>query len=423
MALRTGRARSLPSRSLRATAVPSSVPTVLRDYVFAQGPTPTLIPYAWLAPPVRFRAEAMVNVATIGQGNGATAVSVNTTSRDTYGVRAVTGTLDTACDADPTNLGAWLTTYRGDPRMRMPALMLVDLIARTPEECVAILRVHEGDRIVITDTGDPVTVFVDLFDRQATSSWGTFSGGTYNLQGGTAGDYSVDGSRGLIAPSSVGSRRFATVDLGEADFDLQVELAIGSTPASGTLSQAITARFADINNYLLARVQVSPSSTVTLLIDERAGGVTTTLVSLVTSLSHVDGVYRTLRFRGVGPLVRAKVWDTGTPEPAWALSTDATTPSVATLAGPYGINNTAVTTHVFSYDNFLARDIHFAGGTETWPAGSTSLVVEGVSHAGQGAERKVSWVTSAVAGAVAGVPGPWFRWGSSRYGGADVIPF
>jgi hypothetical protein len=151
MALRTGRARSIASRRLRGTAQPSQEPSILRDYVFGSPPSSTQIPYSWLAPPVRFRAEPLVNVATVNRVDGATAISTNIASRDAYGVRVATGSLDTACNADPANLALWLTTYRGDPRMRQPALTLVDLIQRTPEECVRILRVREGDRIVITD--------------------------------------------------------------------------------------------------------------------------------------------------------------------------------------------------------------------------------------------------------------------------------
>lgn len=150
MALRTGRARTIPAAGLRAAAVPSQVSTILRDYVFGSAPSPTLIPYSWIAPPARFRADTVVNVATMAQTDGATTTIANLASK-ARGAREVTGTLATACDADPANLGRWLTTYRADPRMRQPLLLLVDLIARTDDECVRILRVREGDRVVVTD--------------------------------------------------------------------------------------------------------------------------------------------------------------------------------------------------------------------------------------------------------------------------------
>jgi len=60
----------------------------------------------------------------------------------------------------------------------------------------------------------------------------------------------------------------------------------------------------------------------------------------------------------------------------------------------------------------------------TWPAGNNSLIVEGISRqilVGQC--RLVTFNTSPVIGTTAGTPGPWFRWGSSRWGGSDSIPF
>jgi hypothetical protein len=133
------------------------VPTILQDYFFAGTPTATQIPYAWLsgAEGARFRAETMVNVATISQLDGASTTATNVASRTAYGVRAVSGQLDTACDADPANLATWLTTYRGDPRMKQPTLALIELGSRTANECVSILRVREGMRITIT--GAPAT--------------------------------------------------------------------------------------------------------------------------------------------------------------------------------------------------------------------------------------------------------------------------
>lgn len=155
MALRNGRSVTLPHSKVWAPSVPSQVPTVLADYIWGSPPSPTQIPYSWLKNPAMFRAETMVNVATINQFNGITATVPNSTSVSAYGERAVSGTLSTACDADPAQLATWLTTYRGDPRMRQPALALVALDARTPDECVKILRVREGDRVQII--GAPAT--------------------------------------------------------------------------------------------------------------------------------------------------------------------------------------------------------------------------------------------------------------------------
>ncbi len=216
-----------------------------------------------------------------------------------------------------------------------------------------------------------VTLAQDTFTRSVADDWGTSSfGQAYTEAGDTfaAGDFDVNGSAGTIQPNGTGLRRFATVETNATDFDIQVDIAIGSTPASGTLSQGVGGRFTDTNSHYLARVQVSTTSTVTLFIDKRVAGVTTTITSVLTSLTHSNGAYKTIRFRGDGALLWAKVWDTGTAEPtAWTLSTSDTALSTGSRVGTYAINDTAVTTHVFSYDNLVDRDIRFTGEVESWP--------------------------------------------------------
>lgn len=57
------------------------------------------------------------------------------------------------------------------------------------------------------------------------------------------------------------------------------------------------------------------------------------------------------------------------------------------------------------------------------PAGARSFTVEGIAHRLGVTERLVTWQTAATIGAVAGTPGPWFRWDESYWDGSDVRPF
>jgi hypothetical protein len=59
----------------------------------------------------------------------------------------------------------------------------------------------------------------------------------------------------------------------------------------------------------------------------------------------------------------------------------------------------------------------------TWPAGSSTLFVEGVTRVESAAQRTVTWNTSPVIGAAPGQVGPWFRLNSSLLGGSDLVPF
>jgi len=155
LGLRADIRHTIPATALVAQPDPAgAVVAVLSEWLFfGGGPAATQIPYDWLAWPGRWRHETMVNTAVVDQTGGTSATKVNTTSRDTYGVRSPGPiSLDTACDADPANLAQHLVTYRGLARMRQPTLLLVDLADRTDTERVAILRVRPGMHIVITDT-------------------------------------------------------------------------------------------------------------------------------------------------------------------------------------------------------------------------------------------------------------------------------
>lgn len=218
------------------------------------------------------------------------------------------------------------------------------------------------------------TIVNDLFTRASSAAtWGSPAplpvGVSYTLQG-TVADFAINGAQGTIQPSATGSRRSARLDLGSSDQDQQIEMAMNATPASGTNSEGLLGRMTDTDNYLLARFQVSTTGTVTLFIDRRSGGVTANIASILTSLTHVNNAYKTLRFRIDGIYLWAKVWDTGTTEPAdWTLDTTDEVVAPGTQGGPYGINNTAVTTHVFSYDNYIAGNTTLPGWDEcVWGA-------------------------------------------------------
>lgn len=69
------------------------------------------------------------------------------------------------------------------------------------------------------------------------------------------------------------------------------------------------------------------------------------------------------------------------------------------------------------------KRIKLTGLPTEWPTGADTLIVRGISHTIALDRRVVEWVTSPVVGAAAGIPGPWFRWGSSSWSGSDIRPF
>lgn len=130
--------------------------TIAQDLYFGNlPPAPTLIPYSWLTPPARFRADQAINRAKVSRSGGETAYASSTTSSDEYGVWAGSTTLTVpAGSSDPANLAAHLVATYAAPRMRMPGLTL-NLATRSTVECKRVLGREIGDRITIT--GAPAT--------------------------------------------------------------------------------------------------------------------------------------------------------------------------------------------------------------------------------------------------------------------------
>ena len=71
----------------------------------------------------------------------------------------------------------------------------------------------------------------------------------------------------------------------------------------------------------------------------------------------------------------------------------------------------------------LARRVRITGAPAGTPPGASNFVVEGIRHVLAVDERTVTWSTAALIGTTTTEPGPWFRWGSSSYGGTHVKPF
>lgn len=71
----------------------------------------------------------------------------------------------------------------------------------------------------------------------------------------------------------------------------------------------------------------------------------------------------------------------------------------------------------------LAQRVRITDAPAGTPPGASNFTVEGIAHVMAVDQRTVTWATAALIGTTTTDPGPWFRWGSSAYGGTDVVPF
>lgn len=125
---------------------------VVADYYWDTTPTPVTIPYAWLSPPFRSRADQPINDPAVSVQGGGTAYSPNAASIARYGDFGLPVTLTTSVPADADALAAYLSANYSDFRMRCPSLTVNLLNAQLqPTDVQTLLGVKIGDRILISD--------------------------------------------------------------------------------------------------------------------------------------------------------------------------------------------------------------------------------------------------------------------------------
>jgi hypothetical protein len=193
--------------------------------------------------------------------------------------------------------------------------------------------------------------FSDQFTRTvAAGSWG----GTYTLFG-TATDYSVNGTQGVVTFSAVNSSRFATVSAGAIDFDVKAEFTLNSLVLTGTMRAGVVGRFTAATDNYLASVDVGPTGAITLQIEKRVLGVATTLGSVsLWSVAGGPDANVTVRLTGYGQFLKAKAWRTGYDEPSiWDIEVTDTSLTTGSGAGIFVRDNSAVVGHTVAVDNLV----------------------------------------------------------------------
>ncbi|MFH9013961.1 hypothetical protein ACH4C6_21600 [Streptomyces sp. NPDC017943] len=182
----------------------------------------------------------------------------------------------------------------------------------------------------------------DSFARTLVDSWGAATvGGTWTTAGGAAGNYDVTGGQGVHTLSTVGVSRRSLLPAPAADFDIYVDMTSSVAATGASLTGAIMARYVDIDNMYMARLEFTTAGAIVLGIRRWLANSESVLGSYTTGLTHTPGTYMRLRFQGAGSTLRAKAWRVGTAEPAtWQVQvTDSTLPG----AGSVGLRSISAT--------------------------------------------------------------------------------
>lgn len=196
----------------------------------------------------------------------------------------------------------------------------------------------------------------DDFSTNQTDTWGSADvGGTWTNVGGVSTNFDVAGGVGTHTLTSVNVSRRSLLTSPNADFDLYCDIATDALATGASLTGAIMARYLDIDNMYLARLEFTTSATIVLTIRRWLTATESVLGTYTTRLTHVAGTYVRVRFQGSGTALKARAWQVGALEPGlWDVEV---TDSSLTAAGSIGCRSISAAGNtnvnpIISYDNF-----------------------------------------------------------------------
>lgn len=214
-----------------------------------------------------------------------------------------------------------------------------------------------GEVVRVTSITDWLS---DTFTRSASSSWGTPDiGPAWSIVGGgSASDYSVNGSAALATLSTVDISRRISVTPVALDFDAYCDITASAAATGDSLYGALTGRMLDSSTMYMARVEFTTSNTATLLLRKLYADVTTDFGSYdISSLTYTAGTYVRVRLQVIGTSLKAKAWPAtdALEPPEWHITgTDSSISDVYSI-GTRSIRstgNTNAASVAIQYDNF-----------------------------------------------------------------------
>lgn len=199
----------------------------------------------------------------------------------------------------------------------------------------------------------PIGIACDAFDRTTVAGWGSADTGQAWAIGATASQWNVAAGVGTIQPNANSSDRFATVTTNSTDNSALITFSVSALPASGTLMTGLAIRYVDGNNHYLARAQIATTGIITAALTKRVAGVATTIATSTMSLAVTAAVRYKMRAKAVGTTLALKIWLASQDEPiAWTVTATDTSITTGTAVSAFARNESAVTTQIFSYDDF-----------------------------------------------------------------------
>jgi len=220
-----------------------------------------------------------------------------------------------------------------------------------------------GERMTVEDTDGG---FTDTFTRTVSNGWGTAdTGAVWSVTGGSALDYSVNGSSGLVSLGVVNERHFTVTPAG-SDVTIYDSVTVPVTATGASISGGYVARYTDDQNFYLYQILHDTAGTIDLQIVKRVAGSFTTIASASNTIPYTPNVPTHVRCLCSGSTLAVKIWADGDAEPAEYQLTGTDTEFTSGQVGTHSTlltSNTNTLPVVVTYDNIRVVSAGITGTT------------------------------------------------------------
>lgn len=238
-------------------------------------------------------------------------------------------------------------------------------------------RNPRGEWFGLFGRNTPIRVGVDLaadsFTRTVGAGWGsTEDGRPWTRSGGTAADFTVDGSQAKHLHPTGGIVRSTSLDRDWLDVEQVTEASIPAVATGASIVVGHVARLqVGAGHYYWLRMEFDVAGKLSAKISKYTGAWTDlAAASSIPGLTYTAGQSYTLRSSVVGSRLSVRIWPTGTVEPIdWTLTVVDRSIAAAGRAGlaSWVVGGNTNTNPEVRFDNYRAINRRFFGEVAAWP--------------------------------------------------------
>jgi hypothetical protein len=212
------------------------------------------------------------------------------------------------------------------------------------------------DAVHKESTLSPVYTITDTYTRTTANGWGSAdTGQVWTSNGGSASDFSTNGSSGLISHGTRNVQRDEALSGALSDFEAYLEISVGVVSLTNSQLVDIYFRRTSQNENYLLRFNFGLTGSLICQPYKTVAGVATSLTGTTALTNYGANDKYSIRIKCSGTSIKIRAWKTSIQEPTgWNVfnGTDAAqTSGTLVVSGIVDAANTNVLPVVYTYDN------------------------------------------------------------------------